>query len=71
MDISVIPDFIKKYSYEKLNIFTDQKFSIATKLNAKVVPTTIVLDSDKNELARVEGYINWLDSKIRKKLRDL
>ena len=67
----VIPDFIKKYSYDELNIFIDQKFSIATKLNAKVVPTTIVLDSDKNELARVEGYINWLDSKIRKKLRDL
>lgn len=66
-----IKKFLKKNKFKKFQTFTDQNFEISKKLEVKVMPTSIIVDSNLNEISRVEGYINWLDKKIIKKLAKL
>ena len=35
------------------------------------MPTTLIVDKDLNEIARVEGYIDWLDESVINKLNSL
>ena len=67
----VIPKFLKKNRFKKLNILIDNKLVITKKLEVKIMPTTLIIDKNMNELSRVEGYINWLDNKILEQLESL
>ena len=66
-----ITKFMKKNKFKKFQTFIDQNFEISKKLEVKVMPTSIIVDSNLNEISRVEGYINWLDEKVIKTLEKL
>ena len=67
----VIPKFLKKNNFEDLVIFVDKKLTISKKLNVKIMPTTLLINNQLEELSRIEGYIDWLDKKILKELENL
>ena len=67
----VIPKFLKKNGFKKLKIFVDNELEITKKLKVKIMPTTLVIDKNMQELSRVEGYINWLDDVILDQLESL
>ena len=67
----VIPKFLKKNRFKKLRILIDNKLVITKKLEVKIMPTTLIIEKNMNELSRVEGNINWLDNKILEQLESL
>ncbi len=66
-----IPKFLKKHKFKNMSIFSDKTLKLSKKLNVKIMPTTILVNNDLNEISRVEGYIDWLDEKIYDKFREL
>lgn len=67
----VIPKFIKKNNFKNFDVFTDQNFSITKKLKVKIMPTTIIVDKDSFEIARIIGYAKWLDEAFIEKIKNL
>ena len=67
----MIPKFLKKNKFEDFPIFIDNELKITKKLGVKIMPTTLIVDKDLNEIARVEGYIDWLDESVINKLNSL
>ena len=48
-------EFVLKYS----------KMKLSEQLGVKILPTTLILDKSVNEIARVEGYIDWKKTENR------
>ena len=68
---NIIPKFLKKNNFSNFDVFLDTNFSIAKKLNVKVMPTSLILDVEQKEIIRVEGYIDWMEEKIIKSIANL
>ena len=60
---AVIPKFLKKYKFKKMKMYKDSQMQLSEQLGVKILPTTIIFDKNINEISRVEGLIDWLDSK--------
>ena len=66
-----LPKFLEKKKLGNIEPFLDNKLELAKKLKVKIMPTTLVIDKDLNEISRVEGYIDWLDNKFLKEFEKL
>lgn len=67
---NVIPKFKKKNKFKDFIVFTDQDFKISNLLEIKKMPTTLII-KDGMEISRVEGYFDWLNPEVKKKIQDL
>ena len=67
----VIPKFLKKNELENFQTYIDKKLDLAKELKVKVMPTTLVINEGPHELARVEGYIDWLNQELLNELKNL
>lgn len=67
----VIPNFIKKNKFKNFDVYTDQKFLASKNLNIKIMPTTIIINKELFEIARITGYAKWLDKSFIKKIEEL
>ncbi len=61
---TVIPKFLRKNKISAQNFFSDQKLNVSKQLNVKVMPTTIIVNNNLEEVSRVVGYIDWKDPKV-------
>jgi thiol-disulfide isomerase/thioredoxin len=66
----VAKPFAEKNDWKHLALFTeaDRKFSRDAKLRG--LPTTLVIDKSGQEVARVEGELNWTAPSVEKQLTD-
>ena len=62
---AVMPKFLKKNKFDNMSIFQDSKMKLSEQLGVKILPTTLILDKSVNEIARVEGYIDWKKTENR------
>ena len=67
----VIPNFIKKNKFKNFDVYTDQQFLASKNLNIKIMPTTIIVNKELFEIARITGYAKWLDKSFIKKIEEL
>lgn len=67
----VIPNFIKKNKFKNFDVYTDQNFLTSKSLNIKMMPTTIVVNKELFEIARITGYAKWLDKNFIIKIEGL
>ena len=67
----VIPNFIKKNKFKNFDDYTDQQFLASKNLNIKIMPTTIIVNKELFEIARITGYAKWLDKSFIKKIEEL
>ncbi len=57
-----VPKFLKKNKLESLIVFNDEKLEVSGKFGVKVMPTTVIINKDFEEVAQVKGYVDWLSS---------
>ena len=55
-----VPKFLRKNKLENLSIFNDEKLKISNKFGVKVMPTTVIINKNFEEIAQVKGYVDWL-----------
>ena len=67
----VIPKFIKKNKFKNFDVYTDQNFLASKSLNVKIMPTTIIVNKELFEVARITGYAKWLNKSFIKKIEEL
>ena len=61
--------FFKELSIKNLEIYFDTEFKLTKKLKLRGVPTTILLNKNGNEFARIIGEVDFYDKKFIKWLR--
>tara|TARA_B100000989_G_scaffold240567_1_gene187428 strand:+ start:1755 stop:2270 length:516 start_codon:yes stop_codon:yes gene_type:complete len=74
MDFNIdvaIPKFLKKNKFDNMSIFQDSKMKLSEQLKVKILPTTLIFDKSINEIARVEGYINWKKPENQKVIKKI
>lgn len=64
-EISKVRVFYKDNKITKLPIYLDPKMSVFRALETQGLPTTIFLDQNGDEIARVEGPADWQSDDIR------
>ena len=68
---AVIPKFLKKYKFKKMKMYKDSQMQLSEQLGVKILPTTIIFDQNINEISRIDGLIDWLDTKNIKVIEKL
>ena len=68
---TVMPKFLKKNKFVNMSIFEDSKMKLSEQLKVKILPTTLIFDKYVNEIARVEGYIDWKKADNRKTIESV
>ena len=63
-DIQKSKKFFSDLKIKNLQIYYDTDFSLAKKLSLRGVPTSILLNKEGKEFARVIGVVDFLDPKI-------
>ena len=58
-----VPKFLKKNKLENLKVLNDEKLKISSKFGVKVMPTTVIINKEFEEVAQVKGYVDWSSSK--------
>ena len=58
-----VPKFLKKNKLESLIVFNDEKLEGSGKFGVKVMPTTVIINKNFEEVAQVKGYVDWSSSK--------
>ena len=66
-----IPNFLKKNKINYPHFYTDKKMKISQELDIKVMPTTLIINKDIQEISRVIGYIDWKDQEIVNSIKRL
>jgi thiol-disulfide isomerase/thioredoxin len=64
-----LQDFYDELGLEHLEIFRDRKFAASRALHAQGLPTTLVLDAEGREVARVIGEIDWMRPDVLETIR--
>ena len=54
--------FFKDLNIKNLSIFFDLEFKLSKLLNLRGIPTTVILNKDRREIARIIGDIDFNDS---------
>ena len=57
-----VPKFLKKNNLENLEVLNDEKLKISGKFGVKVMPTTVIINKEFEEVAHVKGYVDWSSS---------
>tara|TARA_Y100000589_G_C26982597_1_gene559206 strand:+ start:189 stop:707 length:519 start_codon:yes stop_codon:yes gene_type:complete len=68
---TVIPKFLKKHKFKNMKMYKDTQMELSEQLGVKILPTTIIFDKNINEVSRVEGLIDWLDTKNLEVIEEL
>ena len=63
--INKIKDFYIKTNIENLDVFYDTDVRLAKKLLLRGLPTTLIINKDGEEIARVVGSIDFQDEKFK------
>ena len=58
--------FFRSLEIKNLSIFFDSENKLVNLFRLRGLPTTIILNSDKNEIARILGAVNFSDEKFIK-----
>ena len=58
--------FFKNLEIKNLSIFFDSENKLVNLFRLRGLPTTIILNSDKNEIARILGAVNFSDERFIK-----
>ena len=58
--------FFKSLEIKNLSIFFDSENKLVNLFRLRGIPTTIILNSDKNEIARIIGAVNFSDERFIK-----
>ena len=58
--------FFKGLEIKNLSIFFDSENKLVNLFRLRGLPTTIILNSDKNEIARIIGAVNFSDERFIK-----
>jgi thiol-disulfide isomerase/thioredoxin len=58
--------FFKSLEIKNLSIFFDSENKLVNLFRLRGLPTTIILNSDKNEIARILGAVNFSDERFIK-----
>ena len=58
-----VPKFLRKNKLESLIVFNDEKLKVSSKFGVKVMPTTVIINKNFEEVAQVKGYVDWSSSK--------
>ena len=58
--------FFKDLNIQSLKIYFDPEFKLAKQLRVKGVPTTILLNKNGNEFARIIGEVDFYDERFLK-----
>jgi len=66
-----VPKFLKKNKLENLLIFNDEKLKVSSKFGVKVMPTTVIINKDFEEVAQVKGYVDWLSTEYISYIKEL
>ena len=66
-----VQKFLKKNKLENLLIFNDEKLKISSKFGVKVMPTTVIINKDFEEVAQVKGYVDWLSTEYISYIKEL
>ena len=53
--------FFKSIDVKNLNIYFDPEFKLVKSFNMRGVPTSVLIDKNGKEFARIIGEINFLD----------
>ena len=61
--------FFKELKIKNLDLYFDTPVTLAKKLNLRGIPTTILIDKNGSEFARIVGSINFEDKKFINWLR--
>ena len=61
--MKTVPKFLKKNKLENLKVLNDEKLKISSKFGVKVMPTTVIINKEFEEVAQVKGYVDWSSSK--------
>jgi thiol-disulfide isomerase/thioredoxin len=67
----VVRKFYAAHGVESLPIWLDPKGAVARAWAARGLPTTLVIDRQGREVARVEGAAEWASPEFVTKLRNL
>ena len=67
----VIPKFLKKNRFGDILIYSDQSLEFSEKLGVKVMPTTILVNGNLEEISRVKGYIDWTNQRLISEIESL
>lgn len=69
--VDAIKEFYTTHGITNLPIYQDPKNELAKSLNINMLPTSIVVDAEGNEIARILGSsINWENEEFRQFLTD-
>ena len=68
--INKIEEFYNKTKIEKLDIFYDTDVRLAKKFLLRGVPTTLIINKEGKEIARVVGSIDFQDDRFKLWLRN-
>ena len=63
-DISKAISFFKELNIKNLDIYIDPPITLAKKFSLRGVPTTILLNKEGKEFARIMGYIDFNDEEF-------
>ena len=66
-----VPKFLKKNKLENLPIFNDEQLKVSSKFGVKVMPTTVIINKNFEEIAQVKGYVDWLSPEYIKFIKKL
>jgi thiol-disulfide isomerase/thioredoxin len=68
---SVVQPFVAKHDLDKLKIYLDPKGTIVHAVEARGLPTSLLIDADGKLLGRVEGGADWDSDAMRAALAKL
>jgi len=66
--IKVVDEFYKEHKIKNLKTYLDKKGSSFKKLKLMALPTTLIINKDGDEVARILGEIDWTNKKVKKYL---
>jgi len=69
--VDVIKEFYNQNKINNLNIYSDERGRSFKSFNLKALPTTIIINKEGSEVARVLGEIEWNSSEVKEYLREL
>ncbi len=66
-----VPKFLKKNKLENIDVFNDEKLLLSKKFSVSIMPTTIVINKNFEIVAKVTGYVDWLDDDYTNLIKNL
>jgi thiol-disulfide isomerase/thioredoxin len=67
----IVPPYFKKLNIRNLQIYVDHQSTLMKVLKTPVLPTTIIIDKNGMEIARLVGEIKWDSKEVISYLKSL